>query len=68
MNAMFKRRLGTYIVMLDFSKEGLINFFLPVTIVDPDKAQPKEGRRMVKWEETDTQSLGTVAFVQGYPL
>ena len=50
------------------AKKGLVNFFLPVTIVDPDKAQPKEGRRTVKWEETDTQSLGTVAFVQGYPL
>ena len=34
------------------TKKGLVNF----TVVEPDKAQPKTGRRMVKVKEADTES------------
>lgn len=34
------------------TKTGLVNF----TVVEPDKAQPKKGRRMVKVKEADTES------------
>ena len=34
------------------TKTGLVNF----TAVEPDKAQPKKGRRMVKVKEADTES------------
>lgn len=52
MNGVFKRRPGMCNICWISTKTGLVNF----TVVEPDKAQPKKGRRMVKVKEADTES------------
>lgn len=50
MNAGFKRDLVCVTWCCVSTKKGLVNFFLPATMVEADKAQPKEGRRMPRGE------------------
>lgn len=47
-----KGDLGRVTLCWISTKTGLVNF----TAVEPDKAQPKKGRRMVKVKEADTES------------
>ena len=47
-----KGDLGCVISCWISTKMGLVNF----TVGEPDKAQPKKGRRMVRVKEVDTES------------